>query len=1802
MLDVNVRSCMAKVACVLVGMCLAGHSLAQSAAVTPESEYQKRVKVSEDIQPVGDHPFGENISLYNGALSFDENDVTLPGQGPDIVISRSFRPADVPPQSVYYDFIDNALVDWSLETPRIETLSAASSTANLDPPPDAQWYFLSDAQRCSSQLPAQSEFVSFKGTVITYPAENWWHGIQLIVPGQGSQDVLTRDTANTQTPAMVDTSGNAIVFPWLTKARWAIGCLPSTSNGQPGEGFLAVSPEGMRYYMDALFYQRTDYVAEGGGGALHRRLVTMKVSRIVDRFGNTVNYHYDVNGNLTQIDSPDGRTVSLGYDTWQNPAKDASGNFYDPPGYRLRSVTAQPGSAHPRTWTYNYTTDPVIPRLSSVQLPDGSAWSFNLGGFAPLPGDGSLIMNAGCDYTLRPQDAVASQGSITQPSGVTGTFYLQSTIRGRSYVPYACLNVNGSFQTNYPAAYKQNSLVRRELSGAGIGTLAWTYSYSSPNDSWSTCTTGCPTTVTTEMVDPSNRTTRYTFSNRFDASESLLLQSTLYTGNDTSTAVRTETTDYALPPDDGSWPYPWPKMLGATPVHSINPDQAGRLVPVTKKTTGQDGDTYTWAAQSFDAFANPAQVQRYSSVAGQTDGITETTGYLNDPAYWVLGQTLQVVKNLPLPAETEAVNTYTAQDELLTRARFGQTLMTYGYNGAGQLASYTDGNQHTTTLTNYVRSIPGLVTYPDASTEQFGVDEFSEVSSVTNQAGNATSYAYDSVGRLAQITYPAGDTVGWAPRVFSYAFVGVDERGVPANHWRRTIDQGDRTDVTYFDALLRPMLAGRSRASDGGLATTTVTVHDWKGNVTFQSYADDGAKAFTEVTDGISTNYDPLSRPIQRIQPSETGVALTTVTAYLSGARIQVTDPNSNSTTTSYQVFDTPSQDRPILVQAPETVTQVIARDIYGNPLTISQGGIDKQFVYDSFKRVCRTFEPETQSTVSAFDGANNVIWTAKGQQITGDGCGQDQVAVAAQVSRSYDNLNRVTEVDYPGASPVTTRVSYTPTGKLNTEDSGLVHTAFAYNKRDLQTGESLSVDGYLWPVGYGYDVNGALSAMTYPDGKAVTFAPDAFGRPTQAGAYASTASYWPDDIVEHMILGNGVDYLSGENARKLLMSLSYAVGTTPQLELDYSYDNNANISLIHDAAGSTHERSFKYDGLNRLSEANSDLWGGKETYVYDARNNVASITTGTASPSTVTYTYDVNNLLQGTSGAVSRTFAYDPHGNVTTNGTSHYTYDGADRMSAVTSISSSYAYDAEDRRVKATGSGTTTYSFYDHGGQLLWQYDPVGNTGTDYIYLGKHLVASTKNVLIPSLAPALTAPSSAQGAVAYTVSWTSVPTASSYELQEEPDGGAWADISNAASLSKSVTHPSAGTFHYQVRACNAGGCGTWSAIATTVVSAPPSAPAAPASVTATPAANLLTVSVSWPAVDTATSYNVEQRIGSGAWSSSTAVPGTSTSVSSVADGAYAFQVQACSQYGCSAWTLSNTVTVQHTPGAPASINVQNPSSGSIAISWPAVTYGQTYAVGRSTDNVNFSDVYYGAATSTTQSVGSTGTYWFRVRACNSTNGTLCSANSPSAGSVVTIPPSQAPGISVPGTSSNGCYTVTWNGVAGATSYTMQEQVNGGGFANIANNGSGALGICGKGNGTYGYRVQGCNAGGCGPFSGTATVTVALIPAAPTDLTWSLTGPATKRTVHLAWNASTSATSYQVIETLSPDPQQLSGLQWTGNATTYMQYQVVTATAQYWVRACNASGCSGNSNGVAISLQNGSAFGRVAEENSNDGK
>ena len=1794
------------------------HVCRAQTSVTPEDEYKKLIKVDQDIEPLGAHPFGEQISLYDGSLSFEETDISLAGNGPTIRLSRSFQTAESP---AYSFNAQRPFGDWDLDIPRIETISADQGNVT-------GWETSSLTNyRCSFFSAPPSVSPSQPGAD-SWGASQWWNGYHLVVPGEGSQELLARDVQNN--PLSPTISGQT--FSIVTKQNWMISCGVSTDNqtADPGgEGFMALAPDGTRYTFNHLVYRPMPNITSPLGtppmaanvamgihpdvatsNILYRRDALMYVTQVQDRFGNTLTYNYSGN-NLASITASDGRQLTVTY---------VSGTP------RIQTVTAHSSDAPARTWTYSYdTSNSNMPNLTTVQLPNGSAWSYSLGlQSAQIVTEGGRCF----DSSLPILESGAYTGTITHPSGLTATFTVTPTLHGRSYVPKQCWGdvASGSQPTYsiYPDTYYQLSLTKETISGPGIVSSAgpfqaWTYSYSPSNQSWSTdaCAIAgtCPSTVYTDVVDPEGHDVRSTFSNRFDVSEGLLQRTDYFASSNTSAVLRSEINTYA-----NAVGGPWPTSYGIDLQNRDNHAQTTEQSPLSLKQTLQDGDTYSWQAESFNAYTQVTKAKRSNLIAGQS-ALEETTSYLNDTNLWVLGLPLQVTNVTPSgPAEVESTNTYAANDTLLTRTRFGQLLMSYGWNTAGQLTSFTDPLNHTTTLGNYKRGIPQSIGFPDSTSESLVVDDFGQISSITNQAGNTTSYLYDSIGRIAEIDYPTGDTVAWAKQTFTYSFETWVSHGLEAGHWLRSVTQGPKVAYTYFDAMMRPREVLTRRSSDGGAPITSRIDYDSRGNKIFQSYAIDGNLDLSGLTAGITTNYDALSRVTSTVQPSELG-NLTTTTNYLSGARKQVIDPKGNSTTASYQVFDEPSYDNVIQVSAPEGVIQTILRDIYGNPHSITQSGggvtpVKKTMAYDGYHRLCRTTEPESGSEVMAYDAANNLAWSASGQAISGtdDDCGQTQVTAAAQTVRGYDAMNRVTAITYP-AGTAATAMTYTLTGKPHTATSGAVSWTYGYNKLDLLTAEGLSVDGYSWALGYGYDVNGVLASTVYPDGKAVTYSPDFLGRPTTAGSYAAGATYYPDGDLQAFTFGSGAAYTAAENSRNLLASFSYGTGSAVAVSEDLTYDGNANITQVCDVATSTkpcndptndglRTKTLGYDGLNRLTSANAaNLWG-TESYTYDTLNNIRTLTTAGV---TNTYNYDAgtNRLTSVMSGATTvSSFGYDTRGNVTLRNSVPMVFDEANRLTQINNLDS-YTYDAQGRRVKKFPvSGTPTYYAYNQAGQLMWQYDLATTNGTDYIYLGKKMVASTVNAdttVIGNIDGVTT------GTTATVTGWacsTGLPQSIQVGVYEGP-AGTGANIAfvvanqssetaiNAqckstgtayrfsAVLSDSVrqTYPGQPIYAYGASPVgNGDNMLTQSGVFT--IPASVNAPPAPAVLNASAAADFNSINLSWSSAATATSYTLQESYNGGSWVAYYTGSATSLNAPVSADGTYAWRVEACNTNGCSVFTSGPTVTIIHTPTVPAAISVPATSTGPIAIGWSTTTYQTFYSLEQSFNGGAFAAIYNGAANAFSYTATSTGTYTYRVRACNAS---VCGGYGPSGSSTITIPPTQAPNIAVPATSNTGSYTVNWGGFAGMTSYVMQEQVNGGAWATIANNGSGTLNISGKGSGTYGYRVQGCNAGGCGPWSATATIAVTRIPAVPNTPALSVTGPSNKPVVHANWTAVAFATSYHVEET-NPD-----GTTTVSNVTTTTASQLVleTGTVKYRIEACNVAGCSAYSGYGSTTVQGG---------------
>jgi hypothetical protein len=98
------------------------------AQVSPTDEYRKLVESAQNVTPLGAHPFGENLDLYTGALSFEVTDISVPGTGPTLTLGRVLHTAEDSVDAV--DAITGAggfwrpFGDWDLDIPRIETNAA----------------------------------------------------------------------------------------------------------------------------------------------------------------------------------------------------------------------------------------------------------------------------------------------------------------------------------------------------------------------------------------------------------------------------------------------------------------------------------------------------------------------------------------------------------------------------------------------------------------------------------------------------------------------------------------------------------------------------------------------------------------------------------------------------------------------------------------------------------------------------------------------------------------------------------------------------------------------------------------------------------------------------------------------------------------------------------------------------------------------------------------------------------------------------------------------------------------------------------------------------------------------------------------------------------------------------------------------------------------------------------------------------------------------------------------------------------------------------------------------------------------------------------------------------------------------------------------------------------------------------------------------------------------------------------------------------------------------------------------------
>ncbi|NJB80997.1 RHS repeat domain-containing protein [Xanthomonas arboricola] len=787
-----------------------------------------------------------------------------------------------------------------------------------------------------------------------------------------------------------------------------------------------------------------------------------------------------------------------------------------------------------------------------------------------------------------------------------------------------------------------------------------------------------------------------------------------------------------------------------------------------------------------------AQAQTYTK--------TETLSYYDDTSKWVLGQTSKVV----VDGITTSEVTYGANAQPVATRVFGKLQQTLTYNPDGTVATASDGNGNTTTLSTWKRGIPQWIRYADGTSESAAVDDNGWITAVADENGYSTSYGYDAMGRLASISYPGGDSTAWNSTMQAFELVPNAEFGIAGGHWRQTIATGNYRKITYFDALWRPWLTREFDAADEAATQRFQKFsYDHEGRVTFASYPGSS----DALTTGTWTQYDALGRTTAVGQDTELDAqALITLTEYLPGNQTRVRSPNGQSTVTGYQVFDQPAYDKPVWIQHPEGAVTEISRDVFGKPTAITRHSNDwsqvltRTYSYNSNQELCRSVEPETGATLTGYDGAGNVRWTAAGlpMDIGCDTNGASATIAARRVDRSYDARNRIASLSFPDGNG-NQRLSYWPDGltkQITTLNNGVAtYNSYSYNRRRLLIGESQGqADGETWAMSSIYDANANLAAHRYPTGQTIDYSPNALGQPTRAGAYASAVSYYPNGAIRQFTYGNGILHTMLQNRRQLPGNSQDTHSGIAVLSDSYTYDPNGNVKSITDSASGRNgrgNRSMEYDGLDRLKSASSPMFGNA-VYAYDALDNLTKVAIAGRDHS---YCYDpywhLTNIKTGGScnGGTVIGLAYDMQGNLINKNGQTYAFDFGNRLRAATN-KEMYRYDGNGRRTLATQSSGAVASMYDKAGVLRFQKNQRRSRTTEYITLGGSNVAEVEWTFgqAPSTKDALT--------------WSSSPASVRYLVEESIDGLTWTSVYEGDQTTwTSLSRPS-GTYSYRVLGC----------------------------------------------------------------------------------------------------------------------------------------------------------------------------------------------------------------------------------------------------------------------------------------------------------------------------------------------------------------------------------------------------------------
>ena len=710
-------------------------------------------------------------------------------------------------------------------------------------------------------------------------------------------------------------------------------------------------------------------------------------------------------------------------------------------------------------------------------------------------------------------------------------------------------------------------------------------------------------------------------------------------------------------------------------------------------------DGYMRVGEITSAVGTPAQKTQVNSWQGWDDfTLLETTlknaagaAYLkttytyvaSGPATGSLAS--ETVSDLRTGGQRQSLYNYTFHPnnaiatETVTRVLpGGNAVTTLSYDTLGNRVSLTNALGHQTAWTNF--------------------NGYGQAGRTTDANGVITDFAYDGTGNLTSRTQylPSG------PRTTTFAFNNsrqvTDISTADGRVQRTRYSAANRLD-RVGNALGEYMQRGFDVPSNTASTSSARNVPTMSGSTPVAS----ASGSFTS-----STPMDGLRRPWK-----EQGSGGQQVIYTYDGNGNVKSRSDAGGRVTSH-IYD--SQNRRTSTTAPDGGITTYVYDGEGNLASVTDPrGIPTSYAYNGLGQVTQRVSRDTGTTTFSYDSAGRLATEQRANGVT--------------VAYAWDALDRMTSRTASGVSETFTydEGSYGK-GRLTRLNDATGQTTYTYTADGQLAQQVSTIYGASHTTTWAYNSAGQLTGMSYPNGLALSYSYDVYGRLAHLGSnlggtwatLANSFLYQPaTDQRFAWRFANGMARTYTHDTDRRLTNLAGA----SVHGLSYGWNNTDTIASLTDNVYASLNAGFGYDANDRLTSVSRS--GDAQGFGLDLVGNRSSHSRAGAS-----YTLGLDsasNRLVSVSGSASRSFGYDALGNLASDsgslGNRTFGYDAFNRLGAFYLggvLSGDYRSNALNQRAWKGWPGGSARFVYGPGGELLAEDGPAQ---TNYVWLGGELL-----------------------------------------------------------------------------------------------------------------------------------------------------------------------------------------------------------------------------------------------------------------------------------------------------------------------------------------------------------------------------------------------------------------------------------------------------------------------------------------------